>query len=442
MGLVVGTLGALVGGLRLVQVWANPHPELVRKVLHVGMGLVAVSFPWLFDSSWPVLVLGVLSLGGMVLMRTVGSLRATVGNVVGAVGRASLGEVYFPLAIAILWLLFLYEDYPFEKRALLYCVPLLLLALADAAAALVGVRYGKRRYTTADGVKSTEGSLAFFLCAFLCAHVPLLLASDTGRLETLLIAILLAWVSMLFEAIAWGGLDNLALPLIAYLLLRIYLTQSAAELGMRLAVTAVLMVLVLAYRRRTTLEGNAPLGVVLVGYICWALGGWRWLVAPLILLLTYTLLSPRTEENSRRIHNIHAVVSVSSAGLIWLFLDSLLDRPSYLYLFTLAFASQLAIIGVARLGFDYPTLSAPALLAGSILKGWVLQFLPYLVLEWSAHAVLLTLAALPGVALAAVGFYFTQPQVRNCPLDTPRWLRQAANAALGSAVGLVPLYLL
>jgi hypothetical protein len=46
------------------------------------------------------------------------------------------------------------------------------------------------------------------------------------------------------------------------------------------------------------------------------------------------------------------------------------------------------------------------------------------------------------VALAAGGFYLTQPQVRDCPVDTPRWLRQAAHGALGSAAGLLPLYLL
>jgi NAD(P)-dependent dehydrogenase (short-subunit alcohol dehydrogenase family) len=38
----------------------------------------------------------------------------------------------------------------------------LLLALADAAAALVGSRYGSWHYTTSDGKKSTEGSFAFF----------------------------------------------------------------------------------------------------------------------------------------------------------------------------------------------------------------------------------------------------------------------------------------
>jgi phytol kinase len=443
IAIVPAALGALLLSLRLYQLWGNPHPELLRKLLHIGMGLVAVSFPWLFDRWWPVLVLGVLSLAGMIALRTVKGLIGNFGTIVSGVNRVSLGELYFPLAIAVQWYLYLDDGGPTQIRVVLYCVPLLLLTLADAVAALVGVNYGRWRYTTADGLKSIEGSFSFFLCAFLCVHIPLLVATDTGRAETLLIALLLAWLATLFEAIAWGGLDNLVLPLVAHLLLQIYLGLSVPELEMRLAVTAVLMVFVLVYRTQTTLQGSAVLGACLVGYISWALGGWRWLLAPLILFLAYTLLSPRTEANSRRIHNIHAVLGVTAAGLIWLFLYRLLDRPEFLYLFTLAFAAELGIIAVARLSSDYPHLSAPRLLAVCVLQGWVLLFVPYLVLEWSEPlCIRCVLGALPGVALAAVGFYFTQPSVRGCPIDQPRWVRQAAHGALGSAVGLVPLYLL
>ncbi len=446
LGIVVvpAALGTILGVLRLYQKWGSPHPELLRKILHVGMGLVAVAFPWIFDRSWPVLVLGVLSVGGMIALRTMKGLSGGVGTVVSGVRRVSLGEIYFPVAIAIQWHLYLYETGPHEVRVLLYCIPLLLLTLADAVAALVGVHYGRWRYVTADGLKSTEGSFAFFLCAFLCVHIPLLLTTDTGRAETLLIAVLLAWVAMMFEAIAWAGLDNLILPLIAHLLLKIYLGLSVEELGMRLGVTGVLMVFLLIYRTRSTLQGGAVLGACLVGYVSWALGGWRWLLAPLVLFLAYTLLSPRTEVNSRRIHNIHAVIAVSAAGLIWLFLYRLMDRPEreFLYLFTLAFAAELAIIAIARLGYDYPRMSGPSLLTVCILEGWGLLFVPFIALEWSEPmCVPYAFMALPGVALAAIGFYLTQPTVRDCPTNAPRWLRQAASGALGSAAGLVPLYL-
>jgi phytol kinase len=337
IAIVLAILGGLLGSLRLYQKLGTLHPEMSRKCLHVGMGLVAISFPWLFDSAWPVLVLGALSLGGMTAMRLIKVLSNSIGKVVGSVSRFSLGEIYFPLAIAVQWLLYLYAS-PEKYRVLLYCIPLLLLTLADAAAALVGVHYGSQKYETSEGMKSAEGSLAFFLCAFLCVHIPLLLGSDTGRAETLMIALLVALVAMLFEAIAWAGLDNLILPLVGYLLLRIYLGLSLEDLQLRLAVAGGMMVFALACRTQTTLLGSALLGASLVGYLSWALGGWRWIIPPLSVFLGHTLLSPRTKANSQRIHNIHSVIAVSAMGLFWLFAFRLLDQPEseYFYLFTLS----------------------------------------------------------------------------------------------------------
>ncbi len=444
MAIVVSSLSLLMAGLRLWQHLGTPHGELTRKCLHIGMGLLTLSFPWLFEEAWPIIVLGLLSAGGMLALRFVRALRTSVGCVVTGVSRSTLGEVYFPIAVAILFLLYKFE--PHEDPAChlqLYCIPILLLTLADAMAALIGVRYGQSHYATSDGRKSVEGSLAFFLVGFFCAHVPLLLFTNVGREETFLIGLLLAWLAMMFEAIAWAGLDNLALPLVSYLLLRTYLGLTVESLLLRLAVTAGLTVFALLHYRRSTLVGSAILGAVLVGYISWAVGDGYWLVPPLTLFLSYTLLSPRTPGNSQHIHNIHAVLSVSSAGLIWLFLSNVLGEPAFLYLFTLSFAAHLAIIGVARLAFDYPLMKPASLLALCAFQGWFFLFAPYLLMHWNNPRVIpQTLLALPATALAALGFYIAQPEVRNCPADTRRWLRQAGLAGLASAAGLMPLYLM
>jgi phytol kinase len=445
IGLVLAILVGLMAALRLLQRLVAPHPELVRKLLHMGMGLVTLTFPWLFDAAWPIVVLAVLSIIGLLAVRLVSGLKSSVGGVIGGVGRASLGEIYFPLAVAIMFILFLYGDEAApERRLLLYCIPVLLLTVADAAAALIGVGYGRWRYPTADGQKSAEGSLAFFICAFFIVHVPLLLCTTTGRAETLLIALLLAWLATMFEAIAWSGLDNLILPLVSYLLLEIYLPMPVAELRNRLIVAALLMVILYVYRERTTLAGSALLGAFLVGYISWALGGWRWLLAPLILFLTYTLFSRRREPADPRNHNVHAVVCVASAGLFWLFLDKILDLDNaFLFPYTLAFAAHLAIIAVSRLRHEYPKVPGTAMLGLCIAKGWLFLFVPYLLAEqFTARALKCALIGLGGVAIAATAFYWSQPGMDDCPADTPRWLRQATDAALGSMVGLLALDLM
>lgn len=435
MGAVLAVLGGLTAGLRLWQVRGGPHPELVRKFLHTGMGLVTLAFPWVFASAWPVVLLAGVAVAGLLAARL-----TPLGRVLSAVGRASLGEVYFPVAVAVLFVLYTNSARPPDRRLVLYLVPVLLLAIADAAAALIGVGYGRHRYVTSDGEKSAEGSMAFFTCAFFCVHVPLLLLTDVGRPDTLLTAVLLAWLATLFEAIAWRGLDNLALPLVSYLLLAAYLDLDVPRLLLRVAVTALLMAFFVIYRRRTTLAGSAVLGAYLVAYVCWAVGGWQWLLAPVALFLTYSRFSPKERRRPRRVHTIHAVAYAAGPGLAWLFLAQTRGRPDYLLPYTITFAGHLAIAGIARLKCDYPHLPDARVVAGCIVAAWAIQFGLYLVTAVVTGLPPLGVAVgLVGTAVVALSFYFAQPDLDDCPADTPRWLRQAAAAVLGSLVGLMPL---
>ena len=114
-------LGAtlLMVSLSFYQRRYSPDPEWVRKLMHMGSGLLALSFPWLFVTAWPVLLLAITSALGMLAVRYCAALDTRVGGVVGRVGRRSLGEIYFPLGIALLFLLTV-------GQPLRYAMPLLL----------------------------------------------------------------------------------------------------------------------------------------------------------------------------------------------------------------------------------------------------------------------------------------------------------------------------
>jgi phytol kinase len=438
-------LAALAGLLVVLSLYKRlasprPHPELLRKLLHVGMGLVTLSFPWLFDSAWPIIVLVVLSIGLLLSLRLVEQLRESVGQVVGGVQRSSPGEVYFPLGMALLWGLYLYGegDRP-DRRLLCYIIPALLLALSDALAALVGVWYGQLRYETPDGTKTHEGSLAFFFCSFLCVHVPLLLMTDVGRAETLLIAILLALMMTLFEAIAWSGLDNLVLPVLAYALLQLYWDKSVGELLVRLAVMGGVSVAVFALSWMTPMRGSAVAGAALVGYICWALGDWHWLVPPLVLYAGYVSLSCRNPVDKDYPHTIHAVSCTALVGLVWLFLSVSQERPDWFYPFAVAFAANLGMVALAQMRYDYVAQPVVVSLGLSAVGAWLAILGPFALMGMGVGAACF---GLPAVALAVVAFYFLQPDMENCPVDAPRWLRQTSCAAVASGLAaLVPLLL-
>ena len=100
--------------------------------------------------------------------------------------------------------------------ALMFGVPILVLTLADTAAALVGIRYGRARLTIAAGDKSVAGSIAFFIVAFLCASIPVVLLGHAELPAVLAGAAMLACVTTTVEALAGNGLDNLLVPLAAF----------------------------------------------------------------------------------------------------------------------------------------------------------------------------------------------------------------------------------
>ena len=81
--------------------------------------------------------------------------------------------------------------------------------------------------------------MAFFAVALLTVHVPLLLwVPAVGRAECLLIAVTLALLAMILEAIAWRGLDNLFVPLGSFVLLKAFIPMPAPALAQCAAVAA------------------------------------------------------------------------------------------------------------------------------------------------------------------------------------------------------------
>lgn len=426
---VLLALGGAVSLLRMMQVRYAPHPELVRKLLHVTMGLVTLSFPWVFNAAWPVVTLAVGTTGLMVLVRYRTALRTNVGSVIHAIERQSYGEVCFPLAVALVFVLS-------GGDPVLYGIPILLLALADPAAALVGVWYGRLRYRTADGTKSGEGSLAFLIVAFLCTYLPLLLFADIEPIESLLLAGLAGLLAMMIEASSWRGLDNLFVPIGGFVLIHTHLPLEVSTLALRLAVLAFLFTAAWMYRRRTTLDGSALMAAALVGFMTWVGGGWAWLLAPAVLYAGYTRLWPGPADVRR--HTVHHVLSVASVGMGWLVLAMVLDQPALLFPYTLAYTAALTLIGVERLLAHARLRSSLAVWSSSAFKSSVVVLLPYLLTNGQASQVFAyATCTLAAAGLAALVFSRYAWFFHLHPYETSARLYRAALIAAASALGLL-----
>jgi phytol kinase len=177
------------------------------------MGVVCLTLPWLFDTPEPVLLLAGAFGAGLLAGRSSARWRRLSGGIICGIRRTSVGDLCFPAAVAAVFVLS--AGHPSH-----FCIPVLTLTLADAAAALVGTHCGAHRFGRPGREKSLEGSIAFFLAALPCAYVPLRLWPEGGWAWTLLLSLDLALLLTLVEALSGNGLDNLTVPLAAVLLLR------------------------------------------------------------------------------------------------------------------------------------------------------------------------------------------------------------------------------
>jgi phytol kinase len=427
IALVLVVLACLLLGIRTAQSRSKWHPEISRKAVHVAMGMVCLTFPWLFKEAWPVWVLAVAAMVALAGIRSMPVLSRNMGHVLGGVQRQSWGELLFPMAVAfVFWLS--------RENPLLFCIPILILSLADALAALIGQRYGFGAYETDDGWKSFEGSVAFFLVAFLSTHIPLLLASDIGRLECLLIATAMGLILMLLEAISWRGLDNLFVPLISYVCLVRMADLGSAALFTRLAVLVVLLVSLKVWHKTTRLTQSAAIGSALVLYVAWAVGDAHWLIAPLVVALAYTFLCHRSATAPQR-HTVHAIACIGGVGLVWLCLSQILGTVNTIYPYGVGYGANLGMIALAY--FADAAHPQPKWLAISkaVLLGYVPLAAPYL-LVWreNPNALQLAIAALVMLLLAILAFALWQPTLQACPADAARWTRQGIISAFASLI--------
>src|SRR5512147_418544 len=121
MLLVGGSFAALIGGLRLLRAARAADPELLRKLLHIGMGMVSLTFPWLFDTPWPVLFLAGAFGMGLLVGRSSACWRRVAEGIICGITRTSVGDLCFPAAVAVVFL-FWAGDPP------RFCVPILTLS--------------------------------------------------------------------------------------------------------------------------------------------------------------------------------------------------------------------------------------------------------------------------------------------------------------------------
>jgi len=190
-----GLLILLVGEYGWDQGWWKG--EGARKVVHSAVGVFAATWPFYlsFDT---IRIISILLVIGFIV-----AMRLRLFRSIGGIARLSFGEVLFALMIGFLTL--------FVETQGIYSVAMLHLALADSAAAVAGVRWGKTNaYKVFGHTKSLVGSLTFFAVSLVLCGIFAYIHPGTLPLAGLLVVSLGATV---LENVGIYGLDNLYVPM-------------------------------------------------------------------------------------------------------------------------------------------------------------------------------------------------------------------------------------
>ena len=426
--LIVSVLA--IGLLHWIAARCGAEPETKRKALHLGAGTIGLTAPWLFDQAWPIVVLCGLLLIGLAAVRWQPSLRSKFGGDLYGVRRRSIGELLFPVSIATLFWL---ANGSNENKVVLYVVPLLVVTTADGAAALAAGRYGLSPYPTIRGKKTWEGTFIFLCVAFLVTVISLLLFSDVGRADVLLIGCLIGLIGCIIEATTWSGLDNLIIPLGTYFALDRFLSMTTSALVTELVVVMLMMVVAVVWTWRTRLTTQANLCAVLVAFVLWSVGGTAWIATALAAFLLHPLLTHLPAQTPATV-DLRAVLSVSSCSVAWMaiYRMKLLDLDTSLYCASVGLVTHLCMISlVRRRVVDDARISwwshfLWAVLASTVVIGC------YLVCVESGR-ILLVVAAAVLAALTSILFATLPVQ----PDSGRRWTIQTLCALLASCGGFV-----
>ena len=347
----IGVVVVLVLG-EILRRRTKMNQEMTRKFVHIFAGLAALPMPFIFSSHWPVLMLT----GSFLLIIIITSRQKVLQSVHG-VERKSAGAYLYPMSIYLLFLLA-------GDRPLFFIIPILVLLFSDSLAAVIGKTYGLIHYRVGEGQRSLEGSLVFFIVAFFLMHTLILLSNSTGRVESLLIAFILATLITGFEAISGSGWDNFYIPISTFFFLEHLVVLSTAQI---LPVAGFVIILAgicaLPYTyKQLTISG--AIEIFLVGMIFVILGGIHWILPVLGLYVMYRLpaygfreIHDTVIDPTRPLHRGRRVISLAFPLLVCVFMNSYSEQQFWYQAYIVGIGGQLGLLWNGQLdasrGFVY-----------------------------------------------------------------------------------------
>lgn len=203
----------IIGVAELLRRRRGYDSGFTRKVIHIGVGMMIWLVPFLFTTPWPFVVACVM----FMIINLIDWRYGLIGSMQSR-HRSNLGTVYFPLAAAVVALIF-WDAPPLMVAALMP------LTWGDGIAPVIGAAYGRRVYRVHTSTRTVEGSAGFFVAGFVFTWLALWVMPGTPEIspvEAILPALVIMAVTTVIEAFSIWGLDNLTVTAAAIIILSLW----------------------------------------------------------------------------------------------------------------------------------------------------------------------------------------------------------------------------
>lgn len=305
------SLGLLLFVVELIRRHFHRSGEVTRKITHIGTGLLVFVSPLFLTSKTPAVTLGIFFTVFNYFAIRYHWLKGIHGT-----DRLSYGTAWYPLAFTVLTF-FCWEN---NKPSLM--TSMLVLAIGDASAALIGVNLNKvHRYNLSGDEKSLEGSAGMFAVSFAVILVSFYFLDQWHLLKwsadkALLTALTGSILATAAEAVSAKGSDNLTIPLCVAFTVQI-LTNSSEGVVSQFVIGTFLSlgVSILSYYFRFLNAGGAAASFIL-GAIIFGLGGWVWALPILTFFVTSSLLSRLGKGHKRKFDLVFEKGSTRDVGQV------------------------------------------------------------------------------------------------------------------------------
>ncbi len=218
VAILIGYYALSAGGIAIFSKFFPKLKEISRKAYHMMACLSVFILVFAFNH-WYLAVLAVGMLASLVfivlpLANLIPKLKSLSigrkGKFNEVLKQAGFFFLTISLLIGLIWGIF-GSDYKVH-----IIVGLTVLGVGDAAAALFGKRYGKRKlkFSFFDTNKTIEGSLAMVVTAFVGVLAVLLLFTEISFWYALVSSLILALLGTLVEAASISGIDTIAIPMV------------------------------------------------------------------------------------------------------------------------------------------------------------------------------------------------------------------------------------